>query len=322
MQDDIYDEVLNKIWINLTDTKMHITGGLGAIHGIEGFGKSYDLPNKDAYNETCAAIANVLFNHRMFLRHKDAKYFDVAEIALLNNSLAGVNLAGDRFFYVNPLEADGIKLFNHGNAGRAPWFDCACCPSNIARIMPQVGGYMYATSDNDIYCLLYSSNSVSINLANRKIHLSQETDYPFNGKIKLRVSLNESAEFCIRLRIPTWIYDQFLPGDLYSYNNKSESNWDISLNGEELYADIDKGFTIVHRHWNDGDVIELNLPMPIRYTKCNPQVVDNRNRLAITRGPLVYCAEEIDNSGKVQRYFITPSVDKADKGYHKIQSFH
>jgi DUF1680 family protein len=319
MQDDVYDEVLNKIWINLTDTKMHITGGLGAIHGIEGFGKSYDLPNKNAYNETCAAIANVLFNYRMFLRHKDAKYFDVAEIALLNNALAGVNLAGDRFFYVNPLEADGIKLFNHGNAGRAPWFDCACCPSNIARIMPQVGGYMYATSNDDIYCLLYSSNSVRINLANRKIHLSQETEYPFDGKIRLTVSLNESAEFCIRLRIPTWMDDQFLPGDLYSYYNKSESNWDISLNGEELYADLDKGFAVVRRRWNNGDVIELNLPMPIRYTKCNPQVVDNRNRLALTRGPLVYCAEEIDNCGEVQRYFITPSVDKADTDFHKIQ---
>ena len=185
--------------------------------------------------------------------------------------------------------------------------------------MPQVGGYMYATSDDDIYCLLYSSNSVRINLAKRKIHLSQETEYPFDGKIRLTVSLNESAEFGIRLRIPTWMDDQFLPGDLYSYYNKCESNWDISLNGEELYADLDKGFAVVHRHWNDGDVIELNLPMPIRYTKCNPQVVDNRNRLAITRGPLVYCAEEIDNSGEVQRYFITPSVDKADTDYHKIQ---
>ncbi|HBO87507.1 MAG TPA: hypothetical protein DD620_01980 [Verrucomicrobia bacterium] len=319
MQDDVYDAVLNKIWTNLTDTKMHITGGLGAIHGIEGFGKPYDLPNKNAYNETCAAIANVLFNYRMFLRHKDAKYFDVAEIALLNNALAGVNLAGDRFFYVNPLEADGIKLFNHGNAGRAPWFDCACCPSNIARIMPQVGGYMYATDDDDIYCLLYASNTVRINLENRKINLRQETEYPFDGKIRLRVSLNEASEFGIRLRIPTWIEDQFLPGNLYSYCNKSESKWGISLNGEELYADLEKGFAVVRRRWNDGDLIELNLPMPIRYTKCSPEVIDNRNRLAITRGPLVYCAEEIDNAGEIQRFFLPPSAEKIYTDYYEIQ---
>ena len=156
IRDSTYKHALKAIWSNIVDAKMHITGGLGAIHGIEGFGEDYDLPNLDAYNETCAAIANVFFNHRMTLLHKDAKYFDVAEVSLFNNSLAGINVGGNKFFYVNPLEADGHQLFNHGSAGRSPWFDCACCPSNIARVINHVGGYMYAVEDDTVYALLYS----------------------------------------------------------------------------------------------------------------------------------------------------------------------
>ncbi|MBD3383591.1 hypothetical protein GF407_01580 [candidate division KSB1 bacterium] len=163
---------------------MHITGGLGAVHGIEGFGPSYVLPNKDTYNETCAAAGNVFFNFRMFLNHIDTRYLDVAEVALMNNALAGVNLDGNRFFYVNVLEADGKTTFNHGSAGRSPWFGTACCPSNLARLILQVSGMMYAHHGTDIYVTLYAGNSTEIPLENGTIKLTQETGYPFDGKMK------------------------------------------------------------------------------------------------------------------------------------------
>lgn len=311
MEDDVYDVGLGNIWHNIINTKMHITGGLGAIHGIEGFGEKYDLPNKDAYNETCAAVGNILFNYRMFLRHKDAKYFDVAEIALFNNALAGVNIAGDRFFYVNPLEADGVTLFNHGNAGRAPWFDCACCPSNIARIMPQVGGYMYAISDSEIYCLLYGTHYTEIKLNDKLIKINQISNYPMDGKINISLSLESEIEFDFKIRIPTWTRNQFVPGDLYSFCNSSEREWTLKLNGEPIKAHVEKGFAVIPGMWRDGDMIELDLPMPVRYSKCILDVEANINRLAITRGPMVYCAEEIDNNDLVQKFIISKPVDQS-----------
>jgi len=306
--DHVYDAALDRIWSNIVDTRMHITGGLGAIHGIEGFGPEYDLPNKDAYNETCAAIANVFFNHRLFLHHRDAKFFDVAEVALLNNSLAGVNLEGDRFFYVNPLEADGIRLFNHGNAGRAPWFDCACCPSNIARLMPQVSGYMYAANGAEIYCLLYGSSRTEIALEAGSVGVVQKSDYPFDGYVRLSFALDDPQQFAAKLRIPTWAQDQFVPGRLYSYIGERAPEWTVRVNGELVRPRFEKGFAIVTREWQDGDTLELNLPMPVRYSVCDEKVGANVDRIAITRGPLVYCAEEADNNGLVQRFILPDAL--------------
>ena len=303
--DDSYLEALENIWKNIANSKMHITGGLGAIHGIEGFGEDYDLPNLDAYNETCAAIANVFFNHRMTLLHKDAKYFDVAEISLLNNSLAGVNVEGNKFFYVNPLEADGHQLFNHGSAGRSPWFDCACCPSNIARVVNHVGGYMYAVEGATIYALLYCGNEVTLSVYEAQVTLKQSTAYPYAGAIRIEIDLDTPTEFAVKLRIPTWaLGEQFVPGELYHYTEKSASTWSLKVNGENLLADTEKGFVKINRFWSAGDVIELDLPMDVRYSHCDPRVVSNRERVALTRGPLVLCAEEADNEGAVQRFYL------------------
>ncbi len=315
---DRYDDALDRIWKNMVDTKMHITGGLGAIHGIEGFGPEYDLPNKDAYNETCAAIANVFFNHRLFLHHRDAQYFDVAEVALLNNSLAGVNMDGDRFFYVNPLEADGIRLFNHGNAGRAPWFDCACCPSNIARIMPQVSGYMYAATDSELYCLLYGSNQTEINLAQGQVKVIQISDYPFDGKIQLTLHPETPQDFTVKLRIPTWAQDQFVPGALYKYIGEPAAPWTLTVNGKAVESSVEKGFVSLSATWTDGDIIELNLPMPLRYSVCDPQVTANCDRIAVSRGPLVYCAEETDNQGLVQRFVLPEALSTGAASYENF----
>lgn len=296
---------LDSIWHNIVDTRMHITGGLGAIHGIEGFGPEYVLPNKDAYNETCAAVGNVLFNYRMFLMDKDARYIDVAEVALYNNVLAGVNMEGNKFFYVNPLEADGRTAFNQGVPGRSPWFGTACCPSNMARLIPQVSGMMYAYTPDDIYCAFYAGNTVKIPLKDGAVTVQQETDYPFDEYVAFRITPEKAGqEFAMRLRVPTWTGSQFVPGQLYRYADESSAVCQVFVNGERMNAPVRKGFATVNRAWKPGDVLELILPMPVRYNKAADQVRADSGRVCITRGPLVYCAETVDNTYPVLQYFI------------------
>lgn len=308
--DNTLKPALDSIWANIVDTRMHITGGLGAVHGIEGFGPEYVLPNMDAYNETCAAVGNVMFNYRMFLAEKDAKYVDVAEVALYNNVLAGVNLEGNRFFYVNPLEANGYKAFNQGLKGRSPWFGTACCPSNIARLIPQIPGMMYAHTSDEIYCTLYAGTSTVIPLKDGKVDIKQETDYPFDETIRFTITPEQREQkFTMRFRIPTWTEQQFVPGKLYSYLNNEPANWKVLLNGKEISVTLRKGFVAIDRTWKAGDRIELRLPMPIRYNKAISQVQADIDRLCITRGPLVYCAETIDNKALPASYVVTPSTD-------------
>lgn len=307
-----YAEALGRIWQNIVDTKMHITGGLGAVHGIEGFGPEFVLPNAEAYNETCAAVANVFFNVRMFLLHRDGRYFDVAEAALLNNALAGVSMSGDRFFYVNPLAADGKRKFNHGSAGRSPWFGCACCPSNIARLIPQVSGYMYAHTDSAIYVTLYGSSLAEVPLGGGAVRIEQTSRYPFSGRVELAVSPAKPQAFALKLRIPTWAQKRFVPGALYNYVRKPAEAWRIAVNGRAVDAPLDKGFAVVERRWRAGDKVRLDIPMPVRFNTCDERVKANVGRLAVTRGPLVYCAEEADNGGPVQRFFLPEAPAAGD----------
>ncbi len=315
-----YAQAAEKIWHDIVDTKMHIIGGLGATHGIEGFGPAYDLPNRQTYNETCAAVANVLFNFRMYLLHKDAKYFDVAEVALLNNSLAGMGMAGDSFFYVNVLEADGIRVFNHGSGGRSAWFGCACCPSNLARLIPQVSGYMYAHTDNEIYLGLYGSSETEIPLPGGTVAIKQESNYPFDGKVVLKITPKAEQRFSLKLRIPTWAGDQFVPGELYHYLDQQNPKWTLKVNGEGVDVPTTKGFATINRKWRPTDFVELNIPVPVRYNTAIDKVSANRGRIAITRGPLVYCAEQADNGGeKVQRFFIPDAAGAGDIRTEVIQ---
>jgi len=311
-QKESYTKALHRIWANITDTRMHITGGLGAVHGIEGFGPKYLLPNADAFNETCAAVGNVLFNFRMFLAHKDAKYLDVAEVSLLNNVLAAVNLEGNRFFYVNPLEADGKYPFNHGTAGRAPWFGTACCPSNMARLLPQVQGMTYAHDSENLYLAMYAETSTKLKIAGTELEISQTTEYPNEGKIEVSLDPQKPTSFKLHLRIPTWAGNQFVPGKLYHYLNKSKNNWKLSVNGKSISPKTELGFATIDRQWEKGDKVLLELPMPVRLNKCDSRVDENRNRLAFTRGPFVLCAESIDNNGATQRFYLDskPSVKK------------
>jgi DUF1680 family protein len=299
---------LHAIWSDIVNTRMHITGGLGAVHGIEGFGPQYVLPNANAFDETCAAVGNVFFNHRLFMMEKDGKYMDVAEIALLNNALAGVNLAGDKFFYINPLEHNGVRPFNQGVNGRFDWFGTACCPSNIARLTPQIAGMMYTHTDNDIYCAFYSGSRVEIPLKNGKVNLEQTSAYPFDGKITLKIRpLQKNQSFTVKMRIPTWAQNrQFVPGMLYHYHSADGQNpeWTLKVNGKVVSATVEKGFVSVSRKWKVGDVVELYLPMPVRFTQADEKVEADRGRIAVTRGPLVYCAEGVDNAEDIFSYFV------------------
>jgi len=320
-----YKKSLNAIWEKLVNTKMHITGGLGAIKGIEGFGAEYELPNKDAYNETCAAVANVFFNYRMFLLHKDAKYLDIAELSLFNNSLAGMNIEGNRFFYVNPLESDGLKAFNHGIADRAKWFGTACCPPNISRLILQTPGYMYAHTKDEIFLTIYAGSKTEIPLKNGNVIITQVSDYPFKGDVQLTLDSAKEQEFAISFRIPTWVGNEnFVPGKLYPFTNKITEEASIELNGNPVEFTVEKGFATIRRIWEKGDQISLKLPMPVRSVASYLEVKENTNRIAFTKGPLVYCAEEPDNIDEVQRLIVpnmksdfNSEIDSFDSGILK-----
>ena len=307
-----YGKALDRIWGDITNTRMHITGGLGAVHGIEGFGPQYELPNADAFNETCAAVGNVLFNYRMFLLHKDAKYLDVAEVALLNNVLAAVNLEGNRFFYVNPLEADGKYPFNHGTAGRAPWFGTACCPSNMARLVPQVPGMTYAHDDNDLYITFFAESRTEVELNGARVKVEQKTAYPNDGEISVAINPAKPTKFRLHLRIPTWALGRFVPGELYRHVDSITAPIRLLVNGDRIKAPIEKGFASIEREWRAGDQVVLHLPMPVRVTECHPTVKANTNRVAFTRGPFVLCAEGADNGGATQRFFFDKLPDTSD----------
>ncbi len=316
-----YGKALDRIWQNITNTRMHITGGLGAVHGIEGFGPKYELPNADAFNETCAAVGNVLFNYRMFLLHKDARYLDVAEVALLNNVLAAVNLEGNRFFYVNPLEADGKYPFNHGTAGRAPWFGTACCPSNMARLLPQVPGMAYAHNEQQLYITFYAESKTKVEMNGVAVGVEQMTAYPNDGEISIVIDPDHAAEFEMLLRIPTWTSDRFVPGELYRYADDNDATVSISVNGKRVDPTIEKGFASINREWQAGDRVVVNLPMPVRVSECHPAVKANTNRVALTRGPFVLCAEGVDNGGATQRFFFGKLPDTS-KGVVSTKTIH
>lgn len=291
-----YAKALNAIWNNLVSTRIYITGGLGAQASIEGFGPAYELPNKTAYSETCAAVGNVFFNQGMFLGSGDARYLDIAEISLFNNALAGISLTGDRFFYVNPLEADEER-----HTCRSPWFGCACCPPNISRMILQVPGYMYAYSKDRLYLTLYSCSRTTVPMNGVRVGVDQTSDYPFDGKVTIKLTPEKRAAFRLCLRIPTWSTGrEFIPGGLYPYRNTEKYSVTIRVNGETVDYDMNNGFAVVKRTWKAGDIVELELPMPVRRTACDPRVKENEGTTAVTRGPLVYCAEEADN-GVVQQ---------------------
>lgn len=278
--DDIWDDAVNK--------KLYITGGIGATGAGEAFGNAYELPNMSAYAETCAAIANVYWNSRMFLLHGDAKYIDVLERTLYNGLLSGVSLSGDRFFYPNPLASVGQHQ-------RSAWFSCACCITNMSRFLPSVPGYVYAHNNNDLYVNLYMSNSSDIKLDAGKINIVETTNYPWDGKVELNLNPVKKSKFTLRLRIPGWAINKPVPGGLYTFLDAHSEPVSIKINGEQVIFEIEKGYAVLNREWKTGDKVELLLPIETQKLIANKLVSADKDRFVFERGPVVYCLEGPDN---------------------------
>ena len=270
-------ESLERLWKNFVERKMYITGGAGARHEGEAFGEEYELPNDTAYAETCAAIGSFMWNFRMLLAKGEGRFSDIMEQTLYNGLLSGISLNGKEYFYVNPLE-------DNGEHRRKPWFACACCPPNIARLIASIPGYMYTTSEEGIWVHLYGENEAKIPWGDKEIKLIEKTNYPWEGNIKLEVKTE--GEYKIFLRIPSWA-----------------KGYTIKINGNKINTkEVKNGYIEVENQWKEGDKINLELPMEIEIIESHPKVKDNVGKVAIKRGPIVYCMEQVDNPWGDPRY--------------------
>lgn len=282
-----YIDAIDRIWDNIVTKKLYITGGIGATSSGEAFGKNYELPNMSAYCETCAAIGNVYVNYRLFLLHGESKYFDVLERTLYNGLISGVSLEGNGFFYPNPLESMGQHQ-------RQAWFGCACCPSNICRFIPSLPGYVYAVKDKDVYVNLFLSNKSELTVGKKKVTLSQQTNYPWDGDITINVDKNTAGQFTLKIRIPGWVRGKVVPSDLYTYTDGKRLGYTVSVNGQEYYPE-NRDYITINRKWKKGDKVQIHFDMEPRIVRANNKVEADRGMVAIERGPLVYCAEHPDN---------------------------
>lgn len=278
-----YIAAIDRLWDDVVHRNMYITGGIGSSRDNEGFTEDYDLPNLDAYCETCASVGMVLWNQRMNQLTGDSKYIDILERSLYNGALAGISLGGDRFFYVNPLESKG-------DHHRQEWYGCACCPSQLSRFLPSIGNYIYASSDDALWVNLYIGNTGQIRIGETDILLTQETDYPWDGSVKLTISTSQPLEKEIRLRIPNWC-----------------KTYDLSINGKRINVSEEKGYAVI-KDWKSQDVIALDMDMPVEIVAADPHVKENFGKRAIQRGPLVYCMEEIDNPVYFDQIQLNPST--------------
>jgi len=290
--DQGYIKAIDRIWDNIVNKKIYITGGVGATGNGEAFGANYELPNMSAYCETCAAIGNVYLNYRLFLLHGEAKYYDVLERTLYNGLISGVSLDGGGFFYPNPLESIGQHQ-------RQPWFGCACCPSNIARFIPSVPGYIYATHNNDVYVNLFMANTSEIKVNGKPVALKQATSYPWSGDVNLEITTKGKQDFNLKIRVPGWVQGAVVPGNLYSYADKKTLGYSVKVNGQSVESVLDKGYFAINRTWVKGDKVEIHFDMEPRTVKAHQAVEADRGKVAVERGPIVYCAEWPDNDFSV-----------------------
>ena len=306
--DQDYLKAIDAICDNIISCKYYITGGVGARHEGEAFGANYELPNLTSYNETCAAISMVYLFHRMFLLHGDAKYIDCLERTLYNGVISGMSVDGGRFFYPNPLASDGRYAFNADNTvERQPWFGCACCPSNLCRFIPSFPGYVYAVKDRSLYVNLFTGNTATVKVGGKDVVLEQVTNYPWDGDITLNVKKNQANQFALKIRIPEWATGKPVPSDLYHYSDDVLPSVSCKVNGDVVAVNTtDDGYLTIDRRWKKGDVVSIHFDMPVRTVKASRRVADNRGRVAVERGPLVYCAEGVDNDSFDLFNFLMP----------------
>ncbi len=289
--DKNYIQALDRIWDDLVNYKLYITGGIGAQAGHEGFGPKYELPNRSAYNETCASIGEIFWNYRLFLLHGDSKYFDVLEQILYNGMISGVSQGGDHFFYPNPLESNGEH-------SRSEWFGCACCPSNVCRFIPSVPGYIYGQTDSRLYVNLFIQSKVQVTMGGEKLEIEQSSKYPWDGEVKFSINPENAKSFELALRIPGWLSDKPIPGSLYRFATASEKKFALKVNGKAVDYQLENGYAVISNKWKKGDEVAFSLPMEIRRVEANEKVADDQNKLALMRGPVVYCAEWPDYQDK------------------------
>lgn len=295
-KDSLYRNAVDKLWHNMVNKKTYIIGGIGARHEGESFGDNYELPNLTAYSETCAAIGSVYWNNRLFNLTGEVKYTDVLERTLYNGLIAGLSLDGTKFFYPNPLEADGKYKFNQGACTREHWFDCSCCPTNLIRFIPAVPGLIYARQADTLYVNLYVANTAKVDLVSTSLNISQETSYPWSGAVRLAVNPENEGSFTLKMRVPGWARNEVLPGDLYRYSTSKEQQPLLKVNGEVIAGEIQNGYFVLARNWKKGDVVEVEFPMEVREVLSSGQVKENIGKVALEYGPLVYALEEADNS--------------------------
>jgi hypothetical protein len=291
-QNDALGRTVDALWRDVVSKKIYLTGGLGAVGGTEAFGDDYVLPNR-AYAETCASIGGMLWYHRMFLREGDAAYYDTFERTLYNGYLSGVSLSGDAFFYQNP-------LVSNGRVERAAYFDVSCCPANLARLMGELPGLIYAQRDRDVFVNLFVGSRASIDVRGTHARIAQETNYPWEGRIAIHVDPDRPAEFSLAVRIPGWSRGDPSPGGLYRFAGaRGPGRPTLRVNGQTMAVAPEKGFARIQRRWQKGDIVQLDLPMPIERVVADDRVAEDRGKAAIQRGPMIYCVEGVDNGGAV-----------------------
>jgi DUF1680 family protein len=301
-QNKAYLDAINKIWENAAGKKTYITGGIGSSGGWEGFGPDYQLPNESAYCETCAGIGNVYWNHRMFMLTGESKYMDMVERTLYNGILGGIGLDGKSFYYANPMEYTTRNGKLSGENKRSSWFKCSCCPSNICRFMPSIPGYIYAQKGAEVFVNLYIGSETTYAIdAKNNVTIKQTSNMPWEGNVKFEVGTNnkKGTTFSLNLRVPGWIDGRIFPTNLYEVREISEYSGIVKVNGAvvDVRRNI-KGYFEINRLWKNGDIVELNLPMNTQKVYSNEKIETNRNLVAVQRGPLMYCAEFVDNEGK------------------------
>lgn len=300
---------VDTIWNNMVAKKMYVTGGTGAAGDGERFGANYELPNATAYNETCASVADVYWNERMFQLHGDAKYVDVLEKVLYNGLISGVGLDGKSFFYSNAMQIKSLSSYHDTEPARAGWFECSCCPTNLARLMPALPGYVYAQKGRSLYANLFVSGKADLTVNKQKVQLTQSTNYPWDGGLKFIVDPAASAaDFDLLVRIPGWARNEAMPSNLYTFEQPSAQQTTIKINGKPVPYQLKNGYAVLSRKWRKHDVIEVSLPMEVRRVHANPLVKDDLGKVALQRGPVIYCAEWQDNNGKVSNIIVPAGV--------------
>lgn len=303
-------DAANRVWENMVGKKLYIIGGIGSRPQGEGFGPNYELNNFNNYCETCASIANVYWNQRMFLATGNSKYVDVLERTLYNGVIAGVSLSGDKFFYGNPMASEGGQ-------DRQAWFGCACCPGNVTRFMASVPAYVYATNKKDIYVNLYIQGNAKMKVEDTEVELIQETKYPWDGSVDMTVNPSQTDNFTLLMRIPGWAKNKPVPSDLYHYIDGLQPNVKISVNGKELKHKIRGGYAVLERDWKKGDKVSVHMDMPVRRVQSHPEVRYNKGLLSMERGPIVYALEGIDQKKDFLFDIVIPADSKIQSHFEK-----